>query len=195
MPLKAPKLGSLQTQQGIDQWARHVPVEPDPDSTGSEQIQDLAVTEPKLAAGAVSTRATADKAITPAKMNDANALTVLGRPLATDGTRSDIALDTNGKFLVRRANQIVGDTIVDADIPAGIARDAEVDADISAAIATHEGAPDPHLQYLRTDDAADLYMPLTLTLTNAVDDAAAATAGVSVGRLYRNGSVVMIRVT
>lgn len=32
------------------------------------------------------------------------------------------------------------------------------------------------------------------TLTNAVDDAAAATAGVAVGEVYRNGSVVMIRV-
>jgi len=32
------------------------------------------------------------------------------------------------------------------------------------------------------------------TLTNAVDDAAAATAGVAVGRLYRNGSVVMVRI-
>ncbi len=32
-------------------------------------------------------------------------------------------------------------------------------------------------------------------LVNAVDDAAAATAGVPVGQLYRNGSVLMIRVT
>lgn len=31
-------------------------------------------------------------------------------------------------------------------------------------------------------------------LTNAVNDAAAATAGVSINGLYRNGSVVMIRV-
>jgi hypothetical protein len=33
------------------------------------------------------------------------------------------------------------------------------------------------------------------TLTDAADDAAAATAGVDVGQLYRNGSVVMIRVS
>lgn len=32
-------------------------------------------------------------------------------------------------------------------------------------------------------------------LTNAADDAAAASAGVPLGRLYRNGSVLMIRVT
>jgi hypothetical protein len=36
---------------------------------------------------------------------------------------------------------------------------------------------------------------VNLTLTNAADDAAAATAGVAVGALYRNGSVVMIRVS
>jgi len=35
---------------------------------------------------------------------------------------------------------------------------------------------------------------VTLTLTDAADDTAAATAGVPVGALYRNGSVVMVRV-
>lgn len=33
------------------------------------------------------------------------------------------------------------------------------------------------------------------TLINAVDDAAAATAGATVGQVYRNGSVLMVRVT
>ncbi len=33
------------------------------------------------------------------------------------------------------------------------------------------------------------------SLTNAANDAAAASAGVAIGELYRNGSVVMIRVT
>jgi hypothetical protein len=32
------------------------------------------------------------------------------------------------------------------------------------------------------------------TLVNAVDDTAAAAAGVGVGRMYRNGSVLMVRV-
>jgi hypothetical protein len=32
------------------------------------------------------------------------------------------------------------------------------------------------------------------TLTNAVNDAAAATAGVAVGQLYRNGSIIMVRI-
>lgn len=35
----------------------------------------------------------------------------------------------------------------------------------------------------------------TLTLTDAADDTAAASAGIAVGGLYRNGSVVMIRVS
>jgi hypothetical protein len=33
------------------------------------------------------------------------------------------------------------------------------------------------------------------TLTNAVNDAAAGAAGVAVGHLYRNGSVLMVRVS
>jgi hypothetical protein len=32
------------------------------------------------------------------------------------------------------------------------------------------------------------------TLTNAANDAAAATAGIAVGQLYRNGSAVMVRI-
>lgn len=39
-----------------------------------------------------------------------------------------------------------------------------------------------------------LQMPSLAALTNAVDDVAAAAAGVPVGALYRNGSVLMIRV-
>jgi hypothetical protein len=38
------------------------------------------------------------------------------------------------------------------------------------------------------------FIKLTPTLTNAVDDAAAAAASVPIGALYRNGSVVMVRV-
>ena len=44
---------------------------------------------------------------------------------------------------------------------------------------------------LTTDNTTKVFF----TLTDAADDAAAATAGVDVGQLYRNGSVVMIRVS
>jgi len=41
----------------------------------------------------------------------------------------------------------------------------------------------------------DITTKVFFTLTDAADDAAAATAGVDVGQLYRNGSIVMIRVS
>ena len=44
---------------------------------------------------------------------------------------------------------------------------------------------------LTTDNTTKVFF----TLTDAADDAAAASAGVDVGQLYRNGSVVMIRVS
>jgi hypothetical protein len=44
---------------------------------------------------------------------------------------------------------------------------------------------------LTTDNTTKVFF----TLTDAADDAAAATAGVAVNQLYRNGSVVMIRVS
>jgi hypothetical protein len=67
-------------------------------------------------------------------------------------------------------------------------------ADATAALASHVSAADPHPQYLTQSEGDARYLQQTLTLANAVDDAAAATAGVAVGKLYRNGSVVMIRV-
>lgn len=55
-------------------------------------------------------------------------------------------------------------------------------------------------QYFLTLDAAVRAMVAGLfgapvQLTNAANDAAAALAGVKIGQLYRNGSVVQIRVT
>jgi hypothetical protein len=44
---------------------------------------------------------------------------------------------------------------------------------------------------LRTADAR--YLPLTVTLVNAANDAAAATAGVPVGGFYRIGNAVQVR--
>jgi len=52
-------------------------------------------------------------------------------------------------------------------------------------------------QTCETADALDVGGALTLSggLTNAADDTAAASAGVAVNQLYRNGSIVMIRVS
>ena len=48
-----------------------------------------------------------------------------------------------------------------------------------------------------TSTGVEILANLTLSggLTDAADDTAAAAAGVAVGQLYRNGSVVMIRVS
>ncbi len=66
----------------------------------------------------------------------------------------------------------------------------------ATALANHAADANPHPVYLTQaeGDARYLLLSPTLTLVNAPDDAAAATAGVAVGKLYRNGSVVMIRV-
>lgn len=66
----------------------------------------------------------------------------------------------------------------------------------SAALAAHVSAIDPHPVYLTQTEADARYLLLnpTLSLQNAVDDAAAAALGVGVGKLYRDGSVVKIRV-
>lgn len=71
-------------------------------------------------------------------------------------------------------------------------------ASASAALSAHasdSGNPHSAAGYLKQAQTDALYQPLTLTLTNAANDAAAAGAGVAIGHLYRNGSIVMIRVT
>ena len=177
MGLRSPTVPfSKMSRQQSDQYARNVPVTPDPNSTGTDEIKDLAVTEPKLANEAVSTRAVADKAITDAKLRDSNALTVIGRPTNTNGPPSDVALDADGKFLVRRANQLTGDTIQDADIPSSIARDTEVtsaanaaqaaaEATAASALASHVAAGNPHPIYLTQAEGDGLYQPLATVLS------------------------------
>ena len=49
---------------------------------------------------------------------------------------------------------------------------------------------------VEVEDGAILARMLSLpNLVNAVDDAAAETAGVAIGGVYRNGSILMVRVT
>jgi hypothetical protein len=105
----------------------------------------------------------ADNAVSDEKLRDSNALTVIGRPTSTNGSPSDIAIDADGKFLVRRANQLTGDTIQDMDIPASIARDSEVTAAANAAqaaaiasaaasLAAHVADADPHTGYQKESE-------------------------------------------
>jgi hypothetical protein len=161
MPLKPPK--NIKHQADWDRWARNVPVEPDPNSTGSDQIKDGAVTVAKLASNAVTTPKVADKAITDAKLRDSNALSVIGRSVNTNGAPADIAALTANTFLARRGTQLVFDPLAETDIPAGIARDTEV----TAAIAAHEAALDPHPQYLTQTEGDARYRELTDGVTYA----------------------------
>jgi hypothetical protein len=177
MGLRGPTVPfSKMNQRQSDQYARNVPVVPDENSVGADILKPKSVTESKLDDEAVSTRALAARSVTNAKLRDSNALTILGRPTATNGTPSDIALDANGKFLVRRANQLVGDTIQDSDLPGTIARDTEVttaanaaqsaaEATAAAALTAHEGAANPHPGYLTQAEGDALYQPLASVLS------------------------------
>ncbi len=50
--------------------------------------------------------------------------------------------------------------------------------------------------YMRSLDAlvTAIATGMNVSLTNAANDGAAAAAGVNVGQLYRNGSIIMVRV-
>jgi hypothetical protein len=164
MGLRSPTVPfSKMDQQQSDQYARKVPVVPDDGSVGEDVLKPKSVTEPKLGDGAVSTRATADKAITDAKLRDSNALSVVGRSTNTNGSPADIAASVTNTFLARRGTQLVFDPLVDADIPATIARDTEV----TAAVAAHVAAVDPHTQYLTQTEGDARYRELTDAVTYA----------------------------
>jgi hypothetical protein len=59
---------------------------------------------------------------------------------------------------------------------------------------TAKGGTSLSTEYLRVKADGKIIIK-TSVLTNAVDDAAALAAGVAVGGLYRNGSVLMVRIT
>lgn len=126
-----------------DRFFRQVPVEPDPGSVGEEEVQDGAITEDKIA----------PNAITNTRLRDSTACSVIGRSANTAGDPADIPLG-EGEFLVRRSNVVTSSTILDADVPASIARDSEVVsgdaasvATAAAALAAHVAAGDPHPGY------------------------------------------------
>ena len=85
---------------------------------------------------------------------DANTRLVLARlPLA----------GSDGQFLVRRTGAMAYATLLDADIPATIARDSEV----TAAVAAHAAAPDAHPEYLTPAEGAAAYEPLGAVAAHA----------------------------
>lgn len=160
-----------------------------------------------------------------ASLEDRAGNSVFGRAEGTSGPAADIVATGDRQFLVLRSGVLQFDGAEVADLPTSLATDDEVAAaqaaaeataataladhvaaadphpvyttatELATAISTHVADSDPHPVYLTQTEGDTRYLQQSLTLTNAVDDAAAATAGVAVGHLYRNGSVVMIRVT
>lgn len=128
-----------------------------------------------------------DGTITDETFANRAANSIIGRPSNTAGGPSDIVAGADNRFLTRRSNVIQFDALIDADIPASIARDSEVSAAVSAGIAAHEAASDPHPQYLLTAEADALYVALANVLTGSatydppsLGDAAGATTTVTV---------------
>ncbi|MBE5272104.1 hypothetical protein [Stenotrophomonas sp. B2] len=110
----------------------------------------------------------------------------------TSGTMADWTLLQTPPDLVQSVNGQTGTVSLDAaDVDAtrsvvGLQGDVTV-TDIADALGLGTAA---------THDAADFVAVASLaTLPNAVDDAAAATAGVAVGAMYRNGSVLCVRIS
>jgi hypothetical protein len=129
MPLK-PFFSIPKTLREWSEWCRNTDVEP-----GAETV-----TEAMLADNAVSNRA----------LRDSSAFSVIGNPTSSSATPSDIASGANDTFLARRAGAIQFVTLVDGDIPSGIARDTEV----TSAISAHEALSDPHPGYTTAAELA-----------------------------------------
>ena len=66
------------------------------------------------------------------QLRDSEAVSVIGRSANSVGAPADIEASANDQFLVRRANVLGFGGLVDADIPATLARDTEVTAAITA---------------------------------------------------------------
>lgn len=177
MPLRAPQVFP-NDQRSWDQWARSVPVKPDP--------------------GSVTTVTVEDKAITDQKLRYSQPTSVIGRTTNTLGPPADIIASADDRFLVRRSGALAFGTIADSDIPASIARDTEVTAgdaavttafqaadavvasNAAAALAalhstnTYTGAftgtstdPAPVIRYTVTSKAVLLYIPAASATSNA----------------------------
>lgn len=143
-----------------DRFFRETPVTPSLDSVDGSIIKDGAVSEPKLADDAVSTRTIADNAVNDQRLRDSNGCSFIGRSVNSTGDPADIII-AEGQFAGRRSNVLGSYALIDSDIPASIARDAEV----TAAITAHEGASDPHPGYLTQTEGDARYRELTDAVT------------------------------
>jgi len=107
------------SQREWDEWARQVPVVPDPNS--------------------VTTITVTDRAITDSKLRDSQPTSVIGRAGATLGAPADIVAATD-QFLVRRGSALGFGFIADTDLPSTITRDSELVTAITAVTAAYVAA-------------------------------------------------------
>ncbi len=128
----------------------------------------------------------ADGSITDAKLRTSAANSIIGRAANTSGVPADIAVGTAGHFLVNRGGTLQGDVLLDADIPATIARDTEVSAAI-AALNLSSGTYTPSLTNVANLDASTThvcqYMRVgsTVTVSGYVEVNATAGAATQLG--------------
>jgi hypothetical protein len=123
--------------------------------TGSG-IQRSELTGDVTSAAGSSVTAIADNVVGNGELRDSAACSVIGRAANSVGDPADIALSTSGHFLVRRGTTVQGDTILDADIPATIARDAEV-TDAITALNLASGVYTPTVTGVTNVDAVTAY--------------------------------------
>lgn len=133
-----------------DRFFRQVPVEPDPGSVGTDELENEGITEGKIATNAIGNT----------RLRDSAACSLIGRSTNTAGDPADIVIG-EAEFLVRRSNVVSSSTILDADLPASIARDSEVTAGdaataatAAAALSAHVAAADPHPGYTTAAELA-----------------------------------------
>lgn len=150
MPLKSFRVLPTNTAEW-DRFFRDVPVVPDPQSVGVTELKDASITTSKLADAAVSNQ----------KLADMPGTSLKGRTSATSGPPADFTANVDGQILMRRGSTLGFDTLVDADIPATLARDTEV----AAAITAHEAASDPHPQYETQAEADARYRQQSTAIT------------------------------
>ena len=129
------------TTQDFETLFRSLSIIPDDASTGTTQLENDSVTNDKL--------------------RNSGALSVIGRATDSTGNPADISATVADTFLVRRGTALGFGPLVDADIPATIARDTEV----TAAITAHEAASNPHPTYLTQAEGDAAYQPLAAVLS------------------------------
>lgn len=137
MPLnvQVPGIRAMPTStRDLEQLLTSLQVTPDDNSTGTDSLENDAVTNSKL--------------------RNSGGLSVIGRSTNTTGDPADITASSADTFLVRRNTALGFGPLVDADIPGTLARDTEVTTAVAteatardAAIAAHAGLADPHPVY------------------------------------------------